>query len=204
MIKYPGIDYTQRPTSYWDDPDALTAVLRNVTGSRRRALIRQSWHAGNLEELDPDLMTDVLDPGLRTVLGKIHPAFLSGEFLPPYQPMEREIARIELRSATGDVVSVRAKPAADRIRYRIVDEYDTRYAPGRASSREPLSLLELVALLDRSRHPAIAGPLPLAFNELNHTDLNRRAELLHFTRVISDLYPQLEAHYRQVFREWAR
>ncbi len=31
MRKYRGIRYAFRPASFWDDPDPLSAVLRNVT-----------------------------------------------------------------------------------------------------------------------------------------------------------------------------
>jgi hypothetical protein len=51
MKKYPGIRYGFRPTSYWDDLDPLSVILRNVTGETRRQIITDYWKAGRLEEL---------------------------------------------------------------------------------------------------------------------------------------------------------
>ena len=35
MKQYSDIDYGQRPASYWEDADILTALLRNVKGQLR-------------------------------------------------------------------------------------------------------------------------------------------------------------------------
>jgi hypothetical protein len=39
MKKYKGIRYGFRPVSYWQDPDPLSAILRNVTGENRCQMI---------------------------------------------------------------------------------------------------------------------------------------------------------------------
>lgn len=76
---YAEIDYDFRPESYWATAhNPLEAALRNVKGRNRRAMIRDYHEAGNLEELDPTLLADSLDPEERESLGAIHPSFMGG------------------------------------------------------------------------------------------------------------------------------
>ncbi len=150
MSTYPGIDYAQRPNSYLEDPDALTAVLRNVQGTERQAMIRAYWQSGWMEELDDQLLAETLSPTARKALGRIHPVLMGGEYLPGYRRGEREIARIELQSMTSDVISIRARPTGARIAYRIVDEYQAKFSLGRLTSRRPLTLRDLLGLIEGS------------------------------------------------------
>jgi hypothetical protein len=76
------------------------------------------------------LNNDSLDEEARRSLGQIHPSFMGGEYLPNYRRHEVEIARIELQSTTSDVISLRARGTGLRIKYRLVDEYQTDF--GRA------------------------------------------------------------------------
>jgi hypothetical protein len=110
MRRSPGIRYSFRPRSYWVEADPLAAVLRNVTGENRRQMITDYWKAGQLDQLAPALLQDEAGPVVSRRLGRIHPSFLGGEFLPPYLPGEVEIARICLQSTTTDVISLRARP----------------------------------------------------------------------------------------------
>src|SRR6516162_3036053 len=119
MKKYPDIDYSQRPESYWDDQDVLTALLHNVKGTQRRRMITDYWQQGRLEELEDGLLKDTLSEEAREGLGKIHPSFMGGEYLPDYESNEVEIARIELASTTSDIISIRAQRRAKTIRYRV-------------------------------------------------------------------------------------
>ena len=115
---YDGIDYHFRPETFWETPsDPLAAILRSVKGSNRRSMIRDYYAAGKLNELCSELLNDSLDEDTRRSLGRIHPSFIGGEYLPNYQPHEVEIARIELESTTSDVMSLRAK-GSQRIKYR--------------------------------------------------------------------------------------
>src|SRR5215469_10261360 len=115
---YSRIDYQFRPESYWGAANnPLEAALRNVTGRNRREMIRDYYKAGKLEELNEHLLADTLTEGTRRSLGRIHPSFMGGEYLPNYRRSEVEIARIELESTTSDVISLRARPVAARIKY---------------------------------------------------------------------------------------
>ena len=49
---------------------------------------------------------------------------LVGEYLPEKKEGEVEIVFVEKRSTTGDVMSLRAMPDKNGLRYRLVDEYE--------------------------------------------------------------------------------
>ena len=206
MKTYPGIDYDFRPASYWDDTDPLLAILRNVKGTNRRAMIRDYWRAGMLEALDPVLLQDTLSSDERRGLGRIHPSFMGGEYLPDYRPGEIEIVRIELQSTTSDVISLRARLVGRRIGYRIVDEYpdDGGYVCSPKTSLRPLTLRVLIELLDEAEFNGgdLVGGVSLGFNHSNADGGCDRAELRHFTRLSSPFYPGLEEHYEHVFDDW--
>ena len=203
MKKYPGIDYSYRPLSYWDDHDPLSAILRNVKGENRRQMIRDYWVQGRLEQLDLKLLADEVDEDCRGRLGRIHPSFMGGEYLPAYLPGEVEIARINLRSTTSDVISVRARPFSRGIQYRVEDEYEAVFVLPITHSPGLLTLEELIVLLDGGdiRGEGLVGGLSLGYNELN-VECSGHQELRHFTRISSDFYSQLYDHYEQVFAEW--
>ena len=71
---------------------------------------------------------------------------MGGEYLPDRRDTEVEIARINIDSTTSDVTSVYAKAGKDRIRYRVVDEYngDTLSEKRTRSSKRPLRRLLLL------------------------------------------------------------
>ncbi|MEN9595414.1 MAG: hypothetical protein RLY23_1897, partial [Actinomycetota bacterium] len=134
------IRYAFRPQSYWEDADPLSAILRNVTGENRRRMITDYWNAGRLEELDSALLRDEPDDESRMRLGRIHPSFMGGEYLPHYLVGEVEIARLCLQSTTSDVVSLRARPSPEGISYRVIDEYKGRFTLPITTSLLPLTL----------------------------------------------------------------
>jgi hypothetical protein len=84
MKRYANIDYSFRPEGYWSDKDPLCAILRNVKGEKRRQMIIDYWNAGRLDELEADLLADEVDEGTKDRLGKIHPSFMGGEYMPGY------------------------------------------------------------------------------------------------------------------------
>src|SRR3989442_2873659 len=73
---------------------------------------------------------------------------LGREFLPDQQANEVEIACISLASVTGDVIAVTARRRGGRIVYQIIDEYGTRFHFDPKTSTRPLSMGELVSLID--------------------------------------------------------
>lgn len=206
MKAYAGIDYSFRPLSYWVEGDLLQLVLRNVKGENRRQMILDYAAQGRLEELEQDLLKDEVDDAMRHRLGRIHPSFMGGEYLPSYLPREVEIARICLQSTTSDVISLRARPIPrGKIAYRVVDEYEAAFELPIPTSKLPLTLTELIRQLDEGNMDDDvfeSGGLSLGYNAMNAGD-GRRSDLRHFTRISSMIYPQLLEHYEQVFEEWA-
>ena len=110
------------------------------------------------------------------------------------------------------MISLRARGSRSRIKYRLVDEYQTEFCLPEHTSREPFSLRELISFLDSAEH---YGGDPewhrfgfvLSFNECNldcaqDADLETLDDLHDFTSISSDFYPGLSAHYGQVIEEW--
>lgn len=133
------------------------------------------------------------------------PGFGGGSFLPPLLKNEVEIAGLALRSTTGDVISVRARSVAKGIRYRIVDEYRTKFTIPDPLRAGPLSLGELIELMDSVEHEGFTG-LVEASHEVNWEALGGKgdpARQIGFVTVISPLYRQLRLYYRERSRAWS-
>lgn len=202
MKTHEGIDDAFRPKSYWADTSVAQALVRDVKGSRRREMIDQAFASGQIDQVDEVLLEPEVSTLLRTHLGRIHPSFMGGEYLPGYHPHETEIARIQLRSTTWDVISIRAQWLDGRIHYRVVDEYGGRFQCRPSSSRHPFSLRSFIRFIDQVYCPDLTRPFSLAYNEYNAEYYTTRRELRHFTRISSSLYPKLEAHFERVFEDW--
>ena len=117
---------------------------------------------------------------------------------------ETEIARIELKSVTADVISIRAQAIGeDKIGYRAVDEYETEFSIDPEESHNPLSLEELIQLIDGVNEGG-GGGLALCYNQ-SHFECGTDAESMrHFTTVKSDFYGGIHLHYEQVYDEWVK
>jgi hypothetical protein len=85
----------------------------------------------------------------------------------------------------------------------VVDEYKEVYKIPQETSREPLTLGELVNLIEKGGHRDLPGNLAVGFNEFNLVGQPHSA-CRHFTSICSRLYPQLYAHFEHVFDDWAR
>jgi hypothetical protein len=206
---YAGIDYDFRPKSFWAIPsNPLEAALRNVKGQNRREMIRENLLADNLDAIPDYLLNESLDDEISASRGRIHPIFMGGEYLPDYGDCEVEIARIELKSTTYDVISLRACPSGLRIKYSLVDEYETEYRLPQQTSNRPFSLRELIRFLDLVEQPDLTDPswsrfgFVLSFNESSLGCGADLEDLRDFTRLDSDYYPDLATHYFQAFEEW--
>jgi hypothetical protein len=188
-----------RPSSYWVPLDLMDAILRNVQGEERKWALRRTLEQGG--PLPQDWLTSALDDDTRNLLSRLHPRWMGGEYLPPYAHGEVEIARIVLDSTTQDVYSVRAHPDQQGIAYRIVDEYQERWTIPITRSEDPLTLRELIHLIDGAR-----------FGGSQWTDLTDAlrddavssdpAEAVDFVLVQSSFYPELEPYYREKARAW--
>jgi len=211
-FRHPDIAYSFRPLSYWKIPGSpLELVLRNVKGTKRREMIRDFYEQGRLDQLEPVLAADELSDEDREGLGAIHPSFMGGEYLPGYRRNEVEIVRIELDSTTSDVISLRARPIGrkrPRIAYTLVDEYETENGIRPARTARPLTLDQLITLLDGvdidvTEPEWLRHGWVLSLSESNRTLDNGDPEPYRdFTRVSSEFYPELSKHYERLFDRW--
>ena len=78
-------------------------------------------------------------------IGRVHPTFMGGEYLPDIGSTEVAIARIVIASTTQDVTSVYVRKSGSRLHYRVVDEYggDTLNGITDHTSTRPLTLKSL-------------------------------------------------------------
>ncbi|WP_424315684.1 hypothetical protein [Haloferula sp.] len=197
--------FSYRPDSYWQDGNPLAAILRNVKGTNRRRIIVDYWNAGKIDELAPELLEDETDPELKSFLEGIDPSFMGGEYLPDLGPTEVEIVRVELKSTTSDVISIRARMESGdpRIHYRIVDEYETDFSFTPKTSNKPLTQGELIAMID-GVDDGRDGGLALCYNQMNADGGSCPESLREFTTLSSEFYPDLYDHYDEIHEDWMR
>ena len=191
-----ALDFGYRPESYFWPITHETHRIAAIKGERRRNLIRAAFDADAVTPLDEHYATPVLEEQDRRALGRLHPSFMGGEYLPNRQDTEIEIARINIDSTTSDVTSVYAKAGKNRIYYRVVDEYggDTLSEKRTRTSKRPLTLAELVAFF--------LGVWSLKdVLEGNDLDLEGAHD---FTHPSSEFYPQFSAAIRAKINEWYR
>lgn len=202
----PGdIDLTFRP-QYWDSAGLLRAPTANVKGTRRRRAIAD---ADRLDAATLDALLADPTETVRAVFSRMHPSLMGGEYLSDTSDGEVEIARVELQSVTGDVFSVRARPDGDQIRYRIADEYEAAFIVEPEVSDRPLTLGELIGLLDGVSSPddygeACNGGLVEGFWQYT-LDVGEESaeEAAAFATAESAFYPMLGAYYLARGAAWA-
>jgi len=194
---YPDIELGYRPTSYFWPLGLATHLLATIKGAERRKYVQALIEQGRLNELEDFIARSSLSQEERDGIGRIHPNFMGGEYLPDLASVEVEIARVTLASTLQDVVSVRARKGRSRIRYRVVDEYGGETLTGRntRTSSRPLTLGLLVGFLDG------AWPMRdvIAMNGLEDSVEG----MLDFVSVSSPFYPDLARYYAGRFQAWA-
>ena len=146
-------DLDFRPETYWPEFDDYHAIAASrVKGALRRQAASRLAEEGLY---DPLVCAENLPEEHRIAVGRVHPMFMGGEYLPDLLPDEVEIARATLKSTTMDVISVRARPTKHRIIYRIVDEYYDEnlftYHLIQKTSIRPLTMRQLIALIDNAQ-----------------------------------------------------
>ena len=184
------IDLSFRPKTYFWPLGLDTHLLTHVKGAARRAALQRLIDEGRLDEIPDFLAAANLSEEERSAIGRIHPMLMGGEYLPDQEEGEVEIARIEIRSTTGDVTSVYAHRDGSQIRYRVVDEYegDTLTGATERTSVEPLTLGELTDFFLEAWNLLEV----LGFNEF--ADLE---EALAFFRGCSEFYPDFDRVLRE-------
>jgi hypothetical protein len=115
------------------------------------------------------------------------------------------IASVELESTLSEVIVVRAEPDPGGIRYSVVDEHESEFIVAPETSTEPLTMGELVELIDgaRVRGEETLGPGLVEPYLEYHLELDVPAEELRgFVSVVSQFYPQLESYHRGRTEAW--
>jgi len=141
-----AIDWSYRPSGYFWAKEQRIFLASDIKGAQRRKYYERLLDSGDQDAIDDFVLKSTLSDRERRAAGSFHPAFMGGEYLPDCKPMQVEIARIGIASTTGDVTCVYASHENGIIEYSIVDEYDgdTLDGPSTCTSKEPLTLQELV------------------------------------------------------------
>ena len=201
------IDLNFRPETYWPEAFTPDQLLSRVKGKVRRDIAKSVFSEQGFIGLTEFLSREELEDDARDRWGGIHPAMMGGEYLPNLEPGEVEIAVISLRSVMCDQISVRAKPLAAKIKYRVACEYEDMglvYVPPFDESEKPLTLAELMQLIDGSK--VEDGPYPgglLASNwAMMQDSCCDEEEIVSFLSLSSTYYPELGNYYHVLASNW--
>ena len=117
------IDLEFRPQSYFWPLGLEKHLLSRIKGAQRKEALKALLDSGRLDDIPDFLAKSALSEEERRAIGRIHPMFMGGEYLPDMDEQEVEIARISIHSTTSDVTSVYARRTPQGIAYRVVDEW---------------------------------------------------------------------------------
>lgn len=124
-----------------------------------------------------------------------------GARMPQMEPGEVEIAGIEFLSRVVSPISIRALTGGGLTRYRVIDGFGSRFTVAKATSVRPLTLAELIDLIDGTVHEFGVG-LTDVYRDLYSDPSDPTERAASFVRVISAYYPQLEEYYAERSRSW--
>jgi hypothetical protein len=193
-------DRNYRPRSYWGPQDVKVHFGSRIKGELRRKAAEQQLDLGVAEE---GVLKSALDEGERIAAGRVHPRFLGGEFLPDLYPNEVEIARVVLDSTTLDVISIRAKHTKQRLKYSVVNEYDSDFQFSPKSSTRTLTLGQIIDLIEGMSKGGQSAS-PSAYRDSQ--DLARAEDIRDmktFVTVFSQFYPDLQSWFERDAEVWA-
>ncbi len=109
--------FSERALRYHRAPGSLQELAAQIKGSASRGMARDLIDQGRGDEVARWVAT--LTPEVIQMLEATNPAFIGGNYLPPLEAGETEVARITLESTTADVKAVYARSTDDGwIRYR--------------------------------------------------------------------------------------
>ena len=210
-----SIDLKFRPAHYADFDDPVALALNGIKGQMRREMVRDMLTAEGdkraaydvvLGPIDEEVLGERASEAFMSTMNHTYgPAWMGGEYLPDLDQPEVEIARVVLASTTMDVFSVRARLADGAYRFSMVDEYSTDFSLTPSASEQPLTLRQLVGLLDTAEgHGLQEGGYRFVEGwwwqqrEYGHPP----EECTAFAWVESEQYPELGAYYRERARHW--
>jgi hypothetical protein len=200
-------DMGYRPTTYWPEvTDRLRAVAMRIKGEARRREALARIEAGHLVTIEAWMTEEGLGEDKKRAVQRLHPGLRGGEDLPDLRHGEVEIARIfYLNTVHQEVTVVLARVSGDRIWYRVVDEYSGRHEVTPQSSRRPLTLEQVVYLIDTAGAAGDReGGLVERFWEFWGDDKDDAEDLRGSIEVTSEFYPELRRWYEEAFETWLR
>jgi hypothetical protein len=202
------IDLCFRPDTYW--PESLTPeqLLTRIRGKRRQDIARELYKEFGFSALDEFLVREGLSTEDRSAWGAAGPWCMGGEYLPELGDGEIEIARISLASTTSDQVSVRARQDGERIRYRIVGEYEEEEAMRQQLpfdvTDQPLSLGELMGMIQGAKTsdtPCTVGVFSSIWSMMLEF-AESREDIWGFISVSSAFYSEIAECYEVLAEQW--
>ena len=201
-----GFDLDFRPPFYFGPQD-----LKDFHKSRILGQIRGNMVSGKVDQTDvPEgLRESSLDSSLRDAQGQIHPWMMGGEYLPNLLQNEVELCRVVLKSTTMDVTSFRVRKQKHRFAYRVVDEYSNKFVLKQKTSTRPLSMGEVIQVLDtcqlifydtgdEGEDIGLVKPQIEYMKEYGYD----KEESVDFVTVESTFYPELENYYERQKDIW--
>lgn len=191
MSKTSNFNLDFRPV-YFGPEDLKKHFGARVKGELRRQAAMDMANAG---DFDAEVMSSELSDDHRQAVGAVHPWLMGGEYLPDFREGEVEIARITLASTTMDVTSIRAQKSGRSYKYRIVDEYENEFVFEPRSSESPLSMMELIGIIDGCE--LVTGP-----RDMNLEGGCTPEEIYNFATVTSVFYPDIEPYYTEANDAW--
>lgn len=201
-----GFDLDFRPASYWVYANARQQLRAGQTRVDDDELLHLCDDVVSEEETADGEMSVSAELDLMT-------AFLGRLNHPPREGGAVEIAHIQMFNPWCDYSSVLAERRDGRIHYQVVDNYpdSCNYRCTPESSDRPLSLGELIHLIDTAEHVdkssgavesrgLVFGVIDWSADENgSREDLE---ELRSFIRVSSAFYDDLEVWYALACDEW--
>jgi hypothetical protein len=193
-VAIPATSNRYRPRDYFGRYDLQTELLTRVKGTARRGALREALDSGQIAEVPDSIKSAALSEIARQHIGRMHPSFMGGEYLPTVDTSEVEIARICIKSTTGDVTSLYARVVGKRIAYRVVDEYqgDTLSRVTQRTSVRPLTMSQMIDFF------LGAWDLYVCLDCNFEGDLE---EMLEFFEGESEFYPCFDSELRRRVRE---
>jgi len=191
MSKEDNFDLEFRP-AYFGPEDLQKHYGARVKGELRRQAAMDMADAGDFDE---EVMSSKLSEEHREAVGAVHPWLMGGEYLPDFMEKEVEIARVTLASTTMDVTSIRAQKSDDGYTFRIVDEYENEFEFVPKTSARPLSLRELIRIIDDCE--LVTGP-----RDMNLEGGCTPEEIYDFATVTSVFYPELSGYFSEANEAW--
>jgi hypothetical protein len=178
-----GPDKKFRPKSYFGPQGLPEHLLAQLKGEVIKEQLGALYKEGRYDEIEQLLGEHGITNSEFKELGKIHPMFMGGNYLPDTEENEVEIARIAIESTTFDVTSLFARFEEGIIHYRVVDEYDgdTLSGDSAMTSKKTLTLGEMTDFFLN------AWPL------MDVLEMNFEGDLdsaLGFFSASSDFYPE--------------